>query len=193
MVVVPRPLHRRRRCRHRCRRSFPFPRPNAASGWCGRRIIGRLDNGSTRRCRMNNDDDEEDALLVLLVRRFHPLPPPQGDESSSGRSSSRIDDSEDAAREIEALTSHPMPGSTRMIPDLRRLNDRQHFLLGIRPIVRAMETRKRKDVEETGHCTRCVARKDGNEGGGGMGVTVITTWIPDIAYRPTSTNASTPP
>ena len=60
-----------------------------------------------------------------------------------------------------------MPGSTRVIPDLRQLDDRRHFLLGIRPIVRAMETGKQKDAEETKHRTRCVARKDGNKGGGG--------------------------
>lgn len=119
---------------------------------------------------MNDDGvigrgEEKDALLVRLVRRFHPPPPllpaEGGDESSS---STRID-SEDAAREIEALTGHPMPG-TRVLPDLRRLDDRRDFLLRIRPIVRAMEDGKRNDAEETERHTRCVARKDDGKGGG---------------------------
>jgi len=95
----------------------------------------------------NNNSSYNKQVLTQLVRDYCQLPNEQ-----------RINSTQ--SKQIETLSSYPMPGKKMKLISDKSTNTKHEFLLRVQPIVQEMEIKKKRDILETKLATQCEVRKE---------------------------------
>ena len=95
----------------------------------------------------NNSSSYNKQVLTQLVRDYCQLPNEQRIKSTQ-------------SKQIEALSSYPMPGKVIQLMNNTSTNNKHEFLLRVQPIVQEMEIKKKRDILETKLATQCEVRKE---------------------------------
>ena len=105
-----------------------------------------MDNNK-KNTELSSNSSYNKQVLTQLVRDYCQLPNEQ-----------RINSTQ--SKQIEVLSSYPMPGKIMPFVNDTSTNSKHEFLLRVQPIVQEMEIKKKRDIQETKLATQCEVRKE---------------------------------